>query len=151
MSANNFFDETFVDKVANELDARLAIPGIVVSFQFQPYGGMGEGSQVNRNVGKNSFPVRDIKMHVDDWVFFAVDALSQVAEQRIENFRESSKVHWEADGSAESSWMTTSTFSDHDHEERFRAYFPSRSWFDRLQAVKTEVDPDNVFSSPMTI
>jgi len=122
-----------------------------VALQFFPFGGTGKGSQLNRNVGKNAFPVRDIAMHVDDWVFFLDDSLEETAQKRIESFRASTEIHWRADGSAESSWMTTGTIHDHSEEDRFMDYFPSKAWYHRLQGVKNDVDPKNLFSSAMTI
>lgn len=151
VSSNQFFDEGFVEKAATEIDERLAISGMYSSFQFQPFGGTGDGSQVNRNAGMNAYPVRDIGMHVDDWVFFENDDQAWIAQNRIENFRRSTESYWRADGSAESSWMTTSTMSDNHHLDRFEDYFPSQDYFHKLQVIKTSIDPEDLFSSAMTI
>merc|ERR1719174_274355 len=92
-------------------------------------------------------------MHLDDWVFFLNEDnnMAETVADRIENFRASTGIHWRADGSAESSWMTTGTIYDHNDEDKFVDYFPNRSWYRRLQKVKTRVDAKNLFSSGMTI
>lgn len=153
ISTDNFFNAEFITAAADELDARMAIPGMYSSFQLQGYGGAGEGSQLNRNTGKNAFPWRNLKIHMDDWVFYLQDAQSQVAIDRIEGFRTKTEQFWRAKKSAESSWMTTDTSSvtQADLENDWEKYFPDKVWFRKLQKVKGDVDKCDVFSHNMTI
>jgi len=158
MSVNKWFNETWVEAAATELEERMKIPYMYSSFQMYTWGGEGPyGSQLVRNFGRNAYPRRDTKVHMDDWFFFLNDDDAEVAEVRIENFRESTQVAWEGDNSADRSWMTTNTMDSDDDlltapaEDRFDDYFPHEGWFHRLTAVKDTVDPTDLFSSLMTI
>jgi len=159
MSVNKWFNETWVEAAATELDERMKIPYMYSSFQFYSFGGEGPyGSQLVRNFGRNAYPLRDTKIHMDDWFFFRNDdADAEVAAERIEKFRESTQVAWEGDNSAERSWMTTLTVDSNADlltapaEDKFDDYFPHEGWFHRLTAVKDTVDPTDLFSSLMTI
>ncbi len=157
-SSDRWYGSNFIEIVANELDARIRDhPDMYSSFQWTPVGGAqangGKGSQVNRNGdGRNAFPVRDVAMHVDDWVWFGKDDQAQVAKDIIRKFHESNRRFWEAADSAEQTFMTTSTFHNYSEiEEKFFEYFPSTDWFDSLVDVKTLVDHADLFREELTI
>jgi hypothetical protein len=138
-----------LDAVADELDIRIAIPGLHFSFQFNTFGGAGDGSQLNRNAGKNAYALRDVQNWVDDWLFFLGDGLAQVAEERIIAFRNATGHFWQEDNIPHS-WMTPDTLIEKTHSEAADFGY-NESWFARLQATKTRVDSADLFHSQMTI
>jgi hypothetical protein len=158
MSSSGTYDATFVERVADEIDKRLA-NGMYSSFQYQSYGGAqhngGRGSQVNRNGdGRNAFPMRDLTSHVDDWVFFDSDQKADQAAEFIQRFREDTKRFWDVEGSALKSFMTTAAFdedSDPRKIELLADYFPSQEHFRDLVRVKQVVDEQDLFHSATTI
>merc|ERR1712013_677026 len=111
MSTNKWFDESFVEALALELDERTKIPYVHSALQVWTPGAEGAyGSQMMRNSGKNAYPHRDTKMFVDDWFMFKESADSDMVQERIANFRELTQAHWtRSDNSAERSWMTPHT------------------------------------------
>jgi len=156
MTSSTFLDNAFIEEVANELDARTQLAtgkGIFTSFQFMPFGGTGKGSQLNRNKGMNAFPQRDIRVHIDDWMYFKSDENAQLAVSRMKGFQEKTRSKWRARGSAFRSWMTTGTIDADNASDarRFDGFFPDDSWLDRLRRIKGRVDAGDLFSSAMTI
>jgi len=159
MSSPRWLNESWVEAAAAELEERMKIPYMWSAFSVYPYGGEGPlGSQLIRNSGKNAHPMRDTKVHVDDWFFFRdTGANAKVAEERIANFRESTKKAWMAENSADKSWMTTNTLDSDEYllttsaEEKLHYYYPNKGWYDRLTLAKDAVDPTDLFSSAMTL
>jgi len=142
-------DADFYDKVADEVDIRLAIPYLHFSLQLWPFGGSGPGSQLNRNAGKNAYGAREVTNWVDDWVFFLFDSQSAIAEERISAFRNATGHHWEEDNIPHS-WMTPDTLTSNTHTGA-ADFSMNESWYARLQDVKTRVDPADLFHTSMTI
>ena len=159
MSMPQFPDDSFIDMYANELEGRMhANSGVLYSsLQLQAYGGTGAGSQYNRNVGANAFPTRDTMLHIDDWLYFE-DADEELVRDRVNNIREVTTKYWKVKGSADNSFMTTTTSlpSDAYNKEVKRwkdleEYFPSKEWLNKLVGVKRIVDEDDLFHSVLTI
>lgn len=147
-------DGDYWETVATELDGRMAIDNFYSSVQFQGYGGSGDGSQLNRNTGLNHFPFRDLKIHIDDWVFFMDDDQEEVARDRVNGLRDDTKKYWRDPAGTEGFWMTTRTSDVEDvtvKDNLWKEFYPDRRTFMALQEVKEQVDPLNVFSSHTTI
>eukprot|EP00121_Abeoforma_whisleri_P016074 Awhi_evm1s14769 len=154
MSVDDYFDNDFIERSAKDLDERIKVEKMYSSWQIQTYGGSGEGSQLNRNAGKNSFPLRNMKIHLDDWIFFEEDSQNNAVVNFIETYRNDTEKYWKNEGiSADSSWMSTDTITAEtlNLSEDWDLYYPSLEYFQRLQKVKTEVDPDNLFQTAMTV
>ncbi|CAK0865172.1 unnamed protein product [Prorocentrum cordatum] len=142
--ARSWPDTAFFEQVADELDARVAIPNLHFSFQFFPFGG-----QMDRNAGKNAYALRNVKNWVDDWVFFLGDSLAQVAEDRIVAFRAATGHHW-AEDNVPHSFMTPDTLVNNTHSSA-ADFAMNESFFARLQDVKTRVDAADIFHMEVTI
>lgn len=154
MITKDFMDDTFLEQLAAEIDERLNIPFLRSTTNFQPYGGAGSGSQFNQNAGQNAYPLRDMKIHLDDWIFFKNDDQEASLRSRMERFRDETKKTWKNQGLGfERNWMNTDTItaSSATLEKDWKDYYPSPAWYRRLRDAKLQVDPCNVFSNNMTI
>jgi hypothetical protein len=155
IGTDNFLETDFMLKVADEIDERLLIKGLYPEFQTQILGGLGAGSQLNRNAGLNSFPWRKIVINIDDWLFFDDGKKDDMVRARIEAFRETTAdTHLRDDGESEMAlWITTDTNIAEDAalSKLWPHYYPSCEVYLELQSVKLEYDPRNLFSSDMTV
>ena len=93
---------------------------------------------------------------VDDWMFVKDDNRYDEIRQRLHDFRERTRKYWQyEDGTDRSTWMTPMTTYDNSTDLRNRTtaqgYFPDYSLFERLQRLKAEVDPTDLFSNTGTI
>ena len=143
----------FIDRIVVELEERTLVPDTLFSLQFQFYGGTGTGSQLNRNGGKNAFPLRSILLNVDDWLFFKNDEQSKMTRDRINRFRNDTSFFWNIGNRVTDSFMTKSTIdaTTFELEESWASYYPNKEWFQRLQSIKAATDPINLFSNSLTI
>lgn len=159
-SHEKIMDDQFIEKTAEEINKRIAL-GMYSNFDWLPFGGAqhhgGQGAQMNRNGdGRNAFALRHMSMHVDDWVFFEEgDENAAKAKSLVHDFRASTKSFWDDEtDSAVQLFMTpdsTKGKPEYGKLEAFAHYFPSMDQMCDLVRVKTSVDPDDVFHSPLTI
>jgi hypothetical protein len=121
------------------------------SFQIQSYGSLKDGLTTKN---RNYFPLRDLFLHIDNWMFFKNDdeytsdeviMIMQKFNKDIDYCRYSDKVY--------KSIMTTSTLDRKamtSMEEDWRSYYPSEIYH-KLKLVKKENDPINLFRNEITI
>ena len=138
--------------VANQIDDWISIPSVYVFIDFQPYGGNGKGTQMNRNVGLNGYPQRDIMMITDNWIFHRDESVGEEVVASVEDFVEQAK---------ETSfyqpthiWQSTEALSALEAslvEDGPELYYPSREQYWNLMELKARVDPEDIFHSKMSI
>ncbi|KNC77634.1 hypothetical protein SARC_09906 [Sphaeroforma arctica JP610] len=135
----------FAEIVATEMDQPLLIPDYYTSMQLQNDSGTGPGSQMNRNTGMNSYPLRDMMIILVDWHFF----LDEEASEGVKVTTANAWIQPEAD----SMWMVTDTSNaqEADIKDLWKRYYPNADWFEWLQDVKLRVDPYDLFHTDMTI
>jgi hypothetical protein len=153
--SDHWWSEEFIDEIADEVDARAnMLPWVYPNFQFLP---LGHNSQWARNAGMNSLSWRDTRAYVDDWMFTKNDSLYEPMRQRMVDFRERTKKHWQYTTPPydRSTWMTPMTTypnsTDLRNETIAWGYFPDFDKFRKLQLLKAELDPTDVFSNKGTI
>lgn len=113
------------------------------------------GGVMEENDGKNAYGYRKIKLFVDDWTFFtdgSQDNTDAIVEQ-YDAFSSRLRSYSIKGRTPDESWMSTdpTVADDVTLDEVWKDYYPSRQWFHRCKAIKTEVDPDDIFSHPMTM
>lgn len=149
-----WWDDEFNEMIADELVERVAlIPDIYPSFQYLP---LGQQTQWARNAGMNALTWRDTRAYVDDWMFVKNQSRYQEAVTRMRNFRERTRHKWQhSDGGDHWTWMspitTYANSTDLRDPDTAKKYFPNTTQFHQLQALKVELDPNDLFSNVGTI
>lgn len=152
--SDHWWSDEFIELIATEMDERVAmIPEVYPSFQFLPLGG---NTQWARNAGMNALTWRDARAYVDDWMFVKNESRYEEIAERMRNFRERTRQFWQySDGSDRSTWMSPSTLYANSTDLRIesvaRQFFPKFEEFERLQLLKAELDPEDLFSNVGTI
>ena len=143
----------YLKVIADQIDDWIAIPTVYLTIDFQPLGGLAEGTQMNRNTGLNGYPGRDIKMMTDNWIFFRDESLADLIESSITTFLENAKTTSYYQSTI--SWHSTDPMRALDAnlvEDGAELYYPSsHGQFDDLKELKAVVDRHNIFHSKMTI
>jgi len=152
--SDHWWSDEFTELMADEMEERMALmPDMYPSWQFLP---LGANSQWARNAGMNSITWRDTRAYVDDWMFTKNASRYGEMVARMVNFREKTRKFWQyKDGSDRSTWMSPKTTYEGSTDLRnpsiAKEYFPDVRQFEKLQNLKGELDPLDVFSNIGTI
>ena len=107
---------------------------------------------MNRNAGLNGYPQRDMMILTDNWVLFEDESLADQIQASMEEFIE--KVKGTSFYQPRRLWQSTNPLSAleadlvHDGPE---LYYPSSHQYEKLKKLKARVDPNEIFSSPVSI